>query len=227
VSRSRAARASALAVVATVAVSGCSTHPGAAAVVGSESISNSRVDDVALALCAAQGSSGQAPGQDLAARAARSGALQVLVSAAMSQAYGRSAGLRADQAQVSAALSANSAAIDGLPSSRREVFRDTLRDYAEGQLVLIAAGRKQLVQRGTPRPTDDQALAAGTSVRDAWATKNLEVSVDPRFGRFTSGALQPRSGSLSAPVSTVAAAGAKAQPAPDWVSALPASQKCR
>ncbi len=226
--RSRALRASLAAALAMVTLSGCGSHPGDAAVVGSESLRTGQVDDVALALCSAQAAGGQQVAQAVPARTARQGALGVLVSAALSRQFGQATGVRVDQAQVSAAVAANQATIDQLPASRRGVFEDTLRTFAEGQLTLIAAGRAQLARQGTRNASEEQALAAGTRLRDAWVRKNkIEVTVDPRYGRFSAGALRPQSGSLSVPVSSPAAAGARSQPDVAWVTALPASQKCR
>jgi hypothetical protein len=220
-------RALALVAAPVLVLSACSAHPGAAAVVGSDTISESRVDDVALALCSAQSASQTGAAQDLAGRAARQGALAVLINGVLSRQYGDANGLEPDQSQVSAAVDANQATIDKLPASRRTAFSDTLRDYAEGQLVVIAAGQKQLRAAGARSVTQQQALAAGTKLRDAWVKKHVKVKVDPRFGRFTSaGSLAYTSGSLSSPVSTAATAGAKQQPGQTWVSSLPATQKC-
>jgi hypothetical protein len=222
----RILKGSAVALVAVFALSGCTTHPGAAAVVGSDTISDSQLDDVALALCSAQSTSQTGVPQDLAGRAAREGALSVLLNGELSKQFGESLGLEPDQAQVSAAVAANQSTIDALPASRRAAFTDTLRQYAEGQLVVVAAGKAELTRQGTTNSTTDQQVAAGTRLRDAWAAKHVKVSVDPRYGRFTKGALVASSGSLSVPVSATAQAGAKAQPATTWVSALPATQKC-
>ena len=214
-------------LVAVFSLSACSIHPGSAAAVGSETIRAGQVDDVASALCAAQSNAGQTgQPQGLASRAARQGALSVLLNSMLSRQYGASKGLQPDQGQVSAALAANQQNIDSLPSDRREVFRQTLRGYAEGQLMLIQVGQSELVSRGTQNLTQQQALAEGTKLRDAWAQRHLRVSVDPRYGEFSHGALRPRAGSLSAAVSSSAADGSKAQPSSSWVSALPATQKC-
>jgi hypothetical protein len=217
----------ALVTVPTVlALSACNVHPGAAAVVGSDSISESRVDDVALALCSAQSTAQAGAPQELAGRAARQGALGVLISSALSKQYGDENGFSPDQSQVSAAVDANQATIDKLPASRRTAFTDTLRDYAAGQLVVTEAGRRALERSGARNVTPQQALSAGLKLRDAWASKHVKVSVDPRFGTFSAGALASGSGSLSTAVSSTAAAGAKQQPDTSWVAALPASQKC-
>ena len=215
------------AVVAAVgfALSACSAHPGSAAVVGDESISDSRVDDVASALCAAQGG-GQSGGQDLASRGARQGALDVLINSALSRQYGASQGVQPDQEQVSAALAANAQNISGLPAEHRQDFKDTLREYAEGQLMLIDIGRRELAKAGTKNATEQQAVSEGTKLRNAWAAKNADVTVDPRFGEYSKNALLPKSGSLSVAASKSATDGGSPDPSPGWIAALPASQKC-
>jgi hypothetical protein len=215
-----------LGLAAVLALSGCGSHPGAAAVIGSETISESRVDSVALALCSAQSLAQTGAPQQLAGRAARQGALTVLINGALSRQYGDAQGLEPEQSQVSAAVDANQATIDQLPASRRTAFSETLRDYAEGQLVVAAAGQDLLRERGARNITQEQALAAGSRLRDAWVKDNVKVSVDPRFGRFSAGSLAYRSGSLSAAVSENASSAAKQQPDETWVSSLPATQKC-
>jgi len=224
VARSRTVLA-AVAAAAGLALSACSAHPGSAAVVGDESISDSRVDDVASALCAAQGG-GQSGGQDLASRGARQGALDVLINSALSRQYGASQGVQPDQEQVSAALAANAQNISGLPAEHRQDFKDTLREYAEGQLMLIDIGRRELAKAGTKNATEQQAVSEGTKLRNAWAAKNADVTVDPRFGEYSKNALLPKSGSLSVAASQSATDGDSPDPSPGWIASLPASQKC-
>lgn len=229
--RSRTLKVVALTAAAALAVptvSACSTHPGQAAVVGSESIADSKLDDVASALCSAQTAGQQTTqSQQLASRAARQGALDVLINGSLSRQYGASRGVQADQEKVSAALASNAQTISAIPASRRGIFRETLQEYAEGQLMLVTIGKAELAKRGTQNATDQQAAAAGTQLRDAWVrSKHLTVSVDPRYGTFSQGALRDAHGSLSVPVSSHAVDGAKQSPSSSWVAALPASQKC-
>ena len=223
--RTRRTVLAAVAAAAGLALSACSAHPGSAAVVGSESISDSRVDDVATALCAAQ-KGGQNGGQDLASRGARQGALDVLINGALSRQFGASQGVQPDQGQVSAALAANAQNISGLPAALRQDFTDTLREYAEGQLMLIDIGRRELAKTGKQNVTEQQAVSEGTKLRNAWAAKHVSVSVDPRFGEYANNALLPKSGSLSVAASKTATDGGSPDPSPGWVAALPASQKC-
>jgi hypothetical protein len=229
VTRPRTLKASVLVAAGALAMSACSVHPGAAAVIGSESIGDGDLDHVATALCAAQSTGQQAQPvqtQELSSRAARLGALDVLINGALSRQYGAAHGVEPNQGQVSAALDSNARTIAALPASSRAAFRSTLQQYAEGQLVLIAAGRRSLAQQGKRHITEQQAVAEGRRLRDAWAAKHVEVTVDPRYGTFSQGALHSGDGSLSAPVSSKAVDGAKPQPSSTWVSSLPASQKC-
>jgi hypothetical protein len=229
VSRPRTVRALALTVVTAAALSACGTHPGSAAMVGSETISDSRLDDVATALCAAQEASAQAQQSDqaVAARAARQSALSVLVDTTLSRQFAESRGVEPNQGQVSKALAGNQATIDALPASERSVYRRTLTEYVEGQLSLIEVGRQELARRGVANATEQRALATATRLRNRWVAANADVSVDPRYGSFSGGALKAGNGSLSVAVSSDAVAGAKATPDAAWVDSLPASQKCR
>jgi hypothetical protein len=226
VTRSRTLKGSAATVLAALLLSACNAHPGSAAVVGDDRISTGEVDDVATALCAAQGSSAAGGGQPLASRSARQGALDVLVNSALSRQFGAAQGVEPDQEQVSAALAANEQNIQALPADQRGVFRTTLQHYAEGQLMLLQIGRRSLAKKGTRNASDQQAVSEGTRLRNAWAAKHASVSVDPRFGSYTKNGLVAKSGSLSVPVSQSAADGASPDPSAGWVSALPASQKC-
>jgi len=89
VTLSRSLKGSAAAVLAAVLLSACGTHPGSAAVIGSDRITNGELDDVAGALCSAQSvGTPQGQSQELASRSARQGALDVLINATLSHQYG-------------------------------------------------------------------------------------------------------------------------------------------
>lgn len=227
-SRSRTLRGLVLATVAGCALSGCANHPGSAAVVGSERISDSRLEEVAGAFCALASASAQTQQQPLAqvSKTARLQALGVLIDDSLSRQYAAEEGVEPDQEQVSAFLARSKPTLDALPAAERSVFRATLTEYAEAQLSLIEVGRRELREAGTARPTEQQALAEATRLRRDWAAENADVSVDPRYGRYAQGALQPANGSLSVPVSKDAVAGAAATPGASWAASLPANQKC-
>jgi hypothetical protein len=223
VTRTRSLQRLVLAAAACVALSACSVHPGAAAMVGSKPISSDSVDSFARALCYNPNASA---GQTVASRAVRQNALRNLVNASLAQQYGAAHGIMPDQGKVSAFMASNESALAQVPADRRSVLPQRLQELVEGQLILVEAGRRELRQQGSTTVSDQNAYTAGTRLLSAWARDNVDVSVDPRFGTFTKGNLVPSSGSVSVAVSRSATAAAKAQPPSSWVSGLPASQKC-
>jgi len=228
VTRSRTLRGLVLATVTACALSSCADHPGSAAVVGSEQISDSRLEDVAGAFCALASASAQTQQQPQQqdSRTARLQALGVLIDDSLSRQYAATEGVEPDQEQVSAFIQRSEQTLDALPAEERSVFRATLTEYAEAQLSMIELGKRELQEAGTANPTEQQALTEATRLRSAWAAKNADVSVDPRYGTYAKGALQPADGSLSVAVSKDAVAGARATPGPTWIASLPANQKC-
>jgi hypothetical protein len=216
-----------LGLVGLLALTGCAVHPGAAAVVGQDSISTGQVDALAAGLCSANASSAQLGGQAMASRGARQGALQVLVDTDLSQQFGKQRGVVPDQKQISQALARSGSTIQALPADQRAAFKQALVNYWEGQLMLIDVGRKALEAQGRTHVTDAQAMAEGNRLRAQWA-KHVTVSIDPRFGTFRRGSFQPAGdgGSISVPASDSARAGSATNPGAAWVSSLPASQKC-
>lgn len=222
------AKLSAVAAVAALALSGCQIHPGAAAVVGSDRISDAQVDALARGLCSANITGAKAQGQpvpELASRGARQGALQVLLDSALSIQFGHSQHVTPDESVVSQALTQNEQGLAMLPASQRADFTAALKQYAEGQTILIAVGRKALQAQGQTNVADQQALAEGQRLR-AQYVKHVTVQVDPRYGTWSNGSLQAGASSLSVPVSARAKAGAASNPGASFVSQLPASQKC-
>lgn len=213
-----------MAAAGVVLLAGCGdAHPGSAASIDGTTISVSEVDDVAAALCTAnaQGDSGQS----LPSRGARQSALSVLLRSDISRAFGEQEGVSADPRDVADALEQNRATIDALPADQREVFSETVKDYAEGQLIVIAVGQDLLAKQGGKQDDQNAALAAGDEARAKFAD-GLEVDIDPRFGTFVDGELEPSGGSLSVPVSGRAKAGLAGTPDASWVAGLPAAQTC-
>lgn len=228
-SRRTSPRRSALAVGGVLlALSGCSLHPGEAAVVGSESITQARVDELAEAICVANVAGAVAQGQpppELPSRGARQLAVQVLLDTTLSEQFGEETGVEPDQERVSEALAQNEQAVELLPEEQQEPLREALRRDVEAQLTVMAAGRRSLQRQGETDVSDQQALAEGQRLRSEFVA-DLDVEVDPRYGTFRRGALQPGVSSLSVPVSEQAVTGALSEPGEAWVADLPASQKC-
>jgi hypothetical protein len=227
----RAVKQAKLALVALVAagvLAGCGTHPGAAAVVGDQRISGAEVDAAAAALCSSTVGSAEAQGQprpELASRGARQAAIQLMLDTELSRQFAEDQGIEPDQQEVSAALAQNAAAIEVLPAEERAVFRDLFRGFRESQLILAEAGRRSLAAEGNLEPAPEEVDAEGARLRQEWAA-DVEVEVDPRYGTYEQGAVNPTSGSLSIPASQRAFQGAQADPGTAWTAGLPLSQKC-
>lgn len=218
-----------LAATALLALAGCGAlHPGAAAVVGAGTISHESVSDVAQALCAANVSSAKASGrppQDVASKGARVAAFQVLLESRLSHLFGQSRGVEPDPQTVSQAVAQSSAGLELLPPADQEALRQAVRDYAEGQSILIQAGRQSLEEQGKQQVTDDEALAEGQRLRGQFV-QSLDVEVDPRYGSFDQGRLQADGSDLSVATSDAARQAALTQPSATYLAGLPASQKC-
>lgn len=218
-------RLAAVAAVAATALAGCGLTPGTAAVVESSTISHDRVDDVAVAVCSANLASAEASGQpapSLATRGAREIALQILLETEIWHQFGEHEGVEANQQQVSEAVAQNETGIALLPKAQQEDFRTALRDYTEGQFILVEAGRQAL---GPDAGIEESAAKGGELLGEFVQT--LDVEVDPRYGRFEDGQFKRGGTSLSVPASREARAGAKREPGDAFVGALPASQQCR
>lgn len=218
-----------LAATALFALAGCGTlHPGAAAVVGSGTISHDAVNAVAEALCAANTSSAKASGrppQDVASKGARAAAMQVVLESRLSHLFGESRGVQPDPQMVAQAVAQSSASLQMLPPADREALSQAVRNYAEGQSILIEIGRRSLEQQGKQNVADDEALAEGQRLR-AQFLKSIDVEVDPRYGSFEQGQLQAGDSELSVAMSDPAKQAALAQPSATYLAGLPASQKC-
>jgi hypothetical protein len=221
----RRARLAAVAAGATAVLAGCGLHPGAAAIVGSESIPHEQVDEVAAAVCSANVATSKVANQPppkLANSGAREVALQILLETELSQQFGAHEGVEATPQEVSRAVAQNENGLSLLPEDQREDFRNALREYAESQLLLIEVGRRAL----GPDASDSEALQEGLRQRAAYV-EGLEVEIDPRYGRFAGGSFQRGGTALSVPVSDQAKGGVSQQPGANFVGSLPASQQCR
>ncbi|HEX6248105.1 MAG TPA: hypothetical protein VFZ64_09570 [Nocardioidaceae bacterium] len=213
----------ALAVGAATVLAGCGLHPGAAAVVGSETISHERVDDLASAICSAQLAVNQAQGaqtERIPTRSLREASLGALVQTELSQQFGEERGVEPNRQQVSEIVSRSEQNLGMLPEDEREVYRDVVRENAEGQTMMLAVGREELGD-----VSEQEALNEGFRLLQDYA-QEVGVEVDPRYGRFEQGNIVPGGTALSVPVSERAQAGADQQLAPGFVATLPASQLC-
>lgn len=209
-------------------LSGCAgLHAGEAAVIGSDTISRDSVDGVARALCTANVRGAAASGglpPSIATRGVRSAALQVLLDTELSRQFGESEGVTANKQMVSRALAAQEQEMNALPEAQRADYAEALKNYAEGQLMLVEVGRRSLAEQGKTEVDETEALAEGNRLRSEFA-ENIDVEVDPRYGSYERGTVRPGQ-DLSIAASDRARAGERAQPSDSFVAGLPASQKC-
>jgi hypothetical protein len=180
-------RLRALGVVAAVALltGGCAagTHPGAAAVVGDQEISNSQVDDTARAFSAAVGEQVPVPA-----------IVNQFVSDALTEQVSRQKAVKVTDAEIAAAvpLMFNEQVTQKLQAD--PVSNDFLQQIATSAVIQakLAGGTGKL-----DTPEAQQQLQQGTQVvKDA--AKDIKVNVSPRYGQWTDGKLDTSiSGSLS------------------------------
>ncbi|HEX6874391.1 MAG TPA: hypothetical protein VF165_01920 [Nocardioidaceae bacterium] len=221
----RRVKLAAVAAGAMTMLAGCGFHPGAAAVVGSQTITREEVDDVAQAFCSAQLASAKAanqPAPTVPTRAAREAALQFLLEADIYQQFGKQEGVEANPQQVSQVVAQQAGGLEVLPKHEQQVLRSALHDYAEGRLMLLEVGR----QAAGAQASESQAMSAGNQMLVKYV-KKLDVEVDPRYGAFENGTFKRGGASLSVAASDEARAGDKEQPDQSFVAQLPASQQCR
>lgn len=224
--RTRRAAVAAAAVLTVLTTGGCAAlHPGTAAVVGGDTIDHSTVDDVALALCAANLAGAAAAGEQapaLPTRGAREAALQILLEAEITRQFAETLDVEATPRELAESVSQTEQALGQLPAEHRDAFQEAVRAFNERQLLLIAAGRQAL---GDPAAPAEQAIAEGQRLQQEYL-QGLDVEVDPRYGTFEDSAFRPGGTELSVAASERALAGGRANPSEGWVAGLPASQKC-
>lgn len=221
----RRVKLAALAAGVTTVLAGCGLHPGAAAVVESQTISHDRVDEIATAVCTANVATSRMSNQPpatLPMRGARQVALQILLETELSHQFGEHEGVEATPQEVSQAVAQNEAGLNLLPPDQRATFREALRDYTEGQLIVRDIGQEALPGQASQQ----QAIEEGMRLRGEFV-QTLDVEVDPRYGRFDEGRYQLGGTELSVPASAFARAGAREEPGDAFVAQLPDSQQCR
>jgi hypothetical protein len=220
----RRLKLAAVAAGAAAFLAGCGLHPGAAAVVGSQTIPHERVDDIALAVCRANVAGAEASGQQaspLPSRGARELAVEILIETELAQQLGEREGVEADSQAVAQAMAQNETGLALLEEEQQEKLRGALRDYAESQFMLIELGRQSLGSSAG----EEEAMAEGRRLLAEYA-ESVDVEVDPRYGSYTEGAFQPGGTSLSVPASDRAKDGDQARPSDGFIADLPASQLC-
>ena len=212
-------RLAAVVAAATVLLSGCAQNaPGVAAEVGSDAITDEQVDELAEALCTL--SAGAAQGAPVPTQPVRRQALQILIDNQLAAALVDPDSV--DSEQLAAARQQAAESRQALPERLRGTFDEAVKGFTSSQLGLAELGRESLQDQGTAQPDQQAALAEGQRLRVQYA-EEVGVSVDPRFGTYAEGVLEPTDGSLSVAVSDEAVASTSPQPTG---TELPANLTC-
>jgi hypothetical protein len=209
-----------LAVVAAVALSGCSSVPalngGVAARVADETVTLQDVADTSAAYCSAVETQLQ-DGQTVASSVVSSQVAGSLALRSAAEQFAADEGVAAD-ASYDESRDGLEASITDLTDAQKEAVREVnlARPYALA--VQLAVGK----QLGSD---DDDAAAAGAEAFTAWIDDN-DVRIDPRFGiSLESGEIKLSDTEISLPVSDQAR-GAKSTDDQSFSADLPSSQRC-
>lgn len=181
----RRLRALGAAVATVLLVGGCAagTHPGAAAVVGKDEISVGDVDETSRAVTTALG-------QDFATSVTLSELVNNALVAQVRQQKGISV-TDAETAEAAKLVVSDEASYQKFQAN--PVSRDFLNDVAAAAVTTIKLGGGTGVNDPQAQQKQQDGIAA---VKDA--SKDIKVSIAPRFGEWIDGAIDGKvSGSLS------------------------------
>jgi hypothetical protein len=231
--RSRLRTAAVVAVVLGL-LSACTDHPGSAAVVRGESISQGQVSHYVDALCASAAVSRKTQGQpnpNTPVGYVRRFVLGYLIAFKLADAYTKEQGLTVTEAGVDRL--GGSTESQGLDEPHRGRVDSFIRSYQRYALQLATIGAHLKDHTVTSLDKYDQTLVEpGQAALEKWAADE-PVSVDPSFGRYSGLTVKPRSGSLSVAESNIAKTwdklGASSTVLPDSTDlsfTLPENQKC-
>lgn len=235
----RQRRALGVAALAGLFLTGCGSslgiHPGAAAAIGNESVSMSKIDDTTVLYCQAyvtssqqsqQGQSGPEP-MGLFRSFVASSLSKRLLGQELADAYDvqPASGYQSQVTQLQQALAS-------APADQRQAVIDVAASDAYLQNVQVAIGQRLTGNTGTSDADTKAALQRGQVATKEWLNDH-DAFIDPVFGiSVDGGAFSREQDQTSYAVSTLAKDGVEAftnqQGPPDsYTSALPASQICQ
>jgi hypothetical protein len=209
-------------------------HPGAAAIVGGETVSMSRIDDTTELYCAAYVTQSQQSGQ--ASGPIPMGSFRSYVASALSkrllgEELARQYSVRPASGYQRTA-SQYEQALASAPADQRDAVVDVAAADAYLQNVQVAIGEQLTGNEGEAKADIKANLQRGEVATQEWLDEN-EAHVDPVFGLAVDGGkFSPQRDQTSYPLSPLASGGVEAatsqQGPPDsYTSALPPSQLCQ
>ncbi len=219
--------------VAALLLTGCGAdlHPGAAAVVDGETISQGQIDDLVSAACdytqLTREESGSGTAATLGKASLRTQLTNALVQFRLTEAAADELNVRVTDAQVTNLASGNPMP-ETISDDAKDVISDFFYDAAKSQLLqgVIGVHLKDSSVTTVEDVTEEDVEAAADYMKKYY--EKADVEINPSYGRWNGNSIDEGSGSLSDPIETTTAApeAEPGQPAPDPLEDLPESQKC-
>jgi len=223
-------RFAALSLLALAALSGCGQsplHPGAAAVVGDQTLSGSELNDISQDLCSVLKSDPRSIGEGYPRSALMSSVVQAFMMRAvadqLSEEYDVTPAGDYKSAADETKLRFGQADPDALDNAM-----DTFTSTAYFVAVAGAVGEDALKESGTSKPSEDESLTKGIELAQKWQDDN-EIVVSPRYPSMKIGdqSIETVRDDTSYAVSDFAKQAAATEPDKSYTSSLPPSQVCR
>ncbi len=217
-------------VLTGLVLSGCASvgiNPGAAAVVGDESLSMRQINRATQRYCRAYEPQITQANQRVPMRL-----LRQFVAASLSQRLLGEQLAQEYDVQPTSQYAQQVTKVSQPFAKAAPELRDAVVDVEAGapylQTVQIAVGEKLLAEAGQPTTDAKAALQRGQVATTDWL-KDHEIRIDPVFGLgVDAGQFKAAPDSTSYPLSALASQGAvtSGQPDPAYLAALPASAVC-
>ena len=231
--RSRLVRSDVAAAASVALLAGCSggLAPGDAAQVGDRTLSRAQVDDAAEGFCLAIAEQLEANGQQLANLQLRQRIVQYmslrLVGENLAEEYDVEPGAAYQDAR---------SQVEGLLGAVPEELHSAVVDFETTeqylQSVTTAVGAAVLAEEGVSDVSEEEAAARGQEVFGE-AAAGADWQLDARYGLVAGelgvevgDALSSQAVSFPALQGVAVPETGAVEPSPDWIMALPSSQRC-
>jgi SurA N-terminal domain len=225
---SRRLRRAAVAVLCTVALSGCaSAHPGAAAQVGDVSISDQSLEQSASGFCELIDTINQAQQGTRTPVPLRTALLSALNTLVMGEALDQLAAqndVEVTDAEIDQWISGLPLDFAGVPQSRTDDVAAVTQRVARNSLLMEKLGQVAFAEQnpGSGSAPPNQVQQLGQQMVNAYMQR-VGVETDPRYGQVLDTQQVPGTGSLSIPVSQE---GVEGQTVPEASNTLAQNEEC-
>ena len=222
----RGVRTGLAAALALLVLSGCGEiTPGTASVVNGTRITDKEVNDLAEAQCVAAELAAES-GQSTSAAISRvkQQSLGLLLDTELSKQYAEEEGIEPDKSISEGFYNQLEPAITPLPAKTRAEVEKVFGEWAESRAILVAADSEATGEEASSANVE-QLMNAGLQAREAWI-KKAEIKTDPRYAPADNGFPGGGESSVSRAGSDFAKGASATEPDPEWVSGLPANQRC-